>query len=695
MTNSNAGNYSGGQMSREYSQFKGDMIPEISRYERLCKSLGNIISVKVSQKDEEKIQRSLDIAHLEISPSESFGLAIMSLLLVMILGILTATVIYLFTGEISLSFIILSFLTAIFLLYYYYSTPERLANKWRLKASSQMVPCMLYVVAFMKHTSNLERAIQFVSQNLPAPLSLDFKKVFYDVETGRFPTIKDSLDNYLETWRDYSIEFIESFHLVESSLYEPDEGERLRILERSLQVILDGVYEKMLKFSHEVRAPLTNVYMLGIVLPTLGLALLPLASALLGGIIRWYHVAVLFNIIIPLGVFYLSSQIMLKRPGGYGETETLEKNPYYSEYKSNKHYWTALIITLPLIVIGLSPLFLPQILGVDPTMGDLGLSIFGSAKVFDYQVAENGVRTGPFGLGALILSLFLPLGVALFFSISYKNKTKNLIIAREKSRALEEEFASSLFQLGNRIGDGTPAEVAFGRVAESSKGQTTAEFFKLVNINIQQAGMNLEQAIFNNSRGAIIYYPSNLIATSMRILTESVKKGLAVAARGLMSISEYIKNIHKINERLRDLLAEIVSDMKSNMTFLAPLLSGIVLGLAFMITAILSRLESLFQSGGDQAIEGFGNLSSIISIFDLGSMIPPYYLQIAIGIYIIEIAFILTSTLTTVDSGEDELKRTNELGKNLKTGMTLYLITAIISTIALAILASVALKGVG
>ena len=66
----------------------------------------------------------------------------------------------------------------------------------------------------------------------------------------------------------------------------------------------------------------------------------------------------------------------------------------------------------------------------------------------------------------------------------------------------------------------------------------------------------------------------------MRVLVESSKKGLKIAAVSLMSISEYVKNIQKITERLKDILAEIVSEMKSNMTFLAPLLSGIVIGLA-------------------------------------------------------------------------------------------------------------------
>ena len=693
--NLDSSNYSdSGDISREYVQFKEEMIPQISRYERLCRSVGNMISVKVKESDAQRIQRNLDIAHLEVSPSQAFGLAFFSFISIFIIGVLAVALIYVFSGFLSLSLLFLIFLAAIFVFYYSYSSPERLANKWRLKASSQMVPCILYVVAYMKHTSNLERAIQFVSRNLPSPLSLDFKKVFYDVEIGRFPTVKESLDYYLETWRDYSIEFVEAFHLIESSLYEPNDSERVRTLERSLQVILDGVYEKMLRFSRDIRSPLTNLYMLGIVLPTLGLALLPLASALLGGVVKWYHIVVLFNIIIPLAVFYLSSQIMMRRPGGYGETETLEKNPFYSQYKSTKPYWIAFFVALPLFILGISPLFLGAIGVADPSFSDLGISILGPNKIFDFKVNPDGSTSGPFGLGALLLSLLIPLSIATFFSISYKMKTKEIIKARDSSKGLEEEFASSLFQLGNRIGDGVPAEIAFGKVAESSRGQITEDFFRIVNSNIQQAGMSLEDALFNQNRGAIIYYPSSLISTSMRILVESVKKGLQVAAKSLMSISEYIKNIHKINERLRDLLAEVISDMKSNMTFLAPLLAGIVLGLASMITSILARLDLLFQIGGDQQIEGFGSISSILSIFDLSSMIPPYFLQISIGIYLIEIVFILTSTLVTVDAGEDRLKTTSDIGKNLKRSMTLYIIASIIATIALSILASVALKGI-
>ena len=208
--------------------------------------------------------------------------------------------------------------------------------------------------------------------------------------------------------------------------------------------------------------------------------------------------------------------------------------------------------------------------------------------------------------------------------------------------------------------------------------------------------MSVEQAIFNPKRGAIIYYPSMLIATSMKILAESVKKGLDVAARSLMSISQYVKNIDKISERLRDLLAEVVSDMKSNMVFLAPLLSGIVVGLAGMITAIINTLTELMASisGGLEGAQEIGTIGNIVKIFDITQMIPPYYLQIAIGIYLVQIIFILTDTLVLVDSGEDRLKKIYDLSRNLKRGIWIYLIVAFITIFALSMLAKIALGGI-
>ena len=687
--------------SSSYAKFKDEMAPELGGYEKLCKSFGNVIKINVSKNDEEKIRKNLQSAHLDLEPWQVLSLSIMAFVGIFLLGLLISVAIVLINGSLEsfpLLFFFLMLIVSLFVFYYVNGYPERISNKWRLKASSQMVPAILYVVVYMRHTANLEKAIAFASEHLQYPLSLDFKKIFYNVEVGKFSTIKESLDNYLETWRGYSTEFIEAFHLIESSLFEPDNSRRVEILEKSIQVVLDGVYDKMLKFTHEVKSPITNIYMLGVVLPTLGLALLPLASAMIGDFFNFYHLFLVYNIIIPFMVFYLTDKVLIMRPGGYGESSLIERNPMYPNYKSKKHYTKAFFSCFPLIIIGLLPLIfgytiLPELLGLpnDFSYSQLGLSIFGEGNFFDFKQTDSGI-VGPFGVGALICGMFIPIGIATFFSIAFKNKTKELIKEREATKELEVEFNNSLFQLGSRLGNGTPPELIFGQVAESSRGLRTEDFFRRVNYNIRQMGMSLDTAIFDRSRGAINYYPSDLIATSMRVMIESSKKGLKIAAMSLMSISEYVKNIQKITIRLRDMLAEIISDMKSNMTFLAPLLSGIVVGLASMITSILNNLD--LAAVQESSSEGVGNLGSILSIFDVTKMIPPYFLQLAIGIYLVQIIFILTGTLVTIDSGEDKLEKTNKTGINLKKGITLYFITALLSTLALFLLSTLVLGGI-
>ena len=49
--------------------------------------------------------------------------------------------------------------------------PYYLANSWRMKASNQMVLCVFYVVTYMRHTSNLENAIDFASHYIYAHLN--------------------------------------------------------------------------------------------------------------------------------------------------------------------------------------------------------------------------------------------------------------------------------------------------------------------------------------------------------------------------------------------------------------------------------------------------------------------------------------------------------------------------------------------
>jgi len=558
--------------------------------------------------------------------------------------------------------------------------PSYIANNWRLKASNQMVLCVFYIVTYMRHTSNLENAIEFAADHLAAPLSLDLKKILWDVETEKYESVRESLDVYLETWKKWNFEFIESFHLIEGSLYEASEERRLSSLDKSLDVILSETYEKMLHYAHNLQSPITMLHMLGVILPILGLVILPLAASFIEGF-KWYYIATLYNIILPIGVYYMGKSILSRRPTGYGQTDISEENPELKKYKnvviglgefkfSINPIFFSIVIGVILFIFGLSPIILHAIDFSDIGFGgeDL-LSICGRKFcLLGYRESvTTGELIGPYGLGASILSLSIILALGLGIGIFYMLRSKNLVKIRMRAKKLELEFASALFQLGNRLGDGLPAEIAFGKVANVMEGTVSGSFFKLVSTNIRRLGMGIKQAIFDPKHGALLSFPSNLIESSMKVLIQSVKKGPIVAAQALMNVSRYIKEIHSVNERLKDLMSEIISSMNSQIKFLTPAIAGIVTGLTSMVSGILGKLGVQLKA---ITAEGVGQQAGLTGLF--GDGIPTYYFQIVIGIYVVQIVYILTIFVNGIENGSDKLNERYELGKNLINGTLLY-----------------------
>jgi len=229
-----------------------------------------------------------------------------------------------------------------------------------------------------------------------------------------------------------------------------------------------------------------------------------------------------------------------------------------------------------------------------------------------------------------------------------------------------------LFQLGNRLGDGIPAEIAFPKVAEVMEDTTSGRFFRLVSINIGKLGMSVQEAIFNPRSGALTAFPSAIISSSMKVLIESIKKGPLIAAQALLNVARYIKEIHKVNERLKDLMADIISDMKSQIAFLTPAISGIVIGITSMITYILGNLsKNISNLGAEQAGTQIGTLANFF-----GDGIPTYYFQAVVGIYVVQIVYILTVLTNGIENGADNLQERYLLGTNLIRSTIMYCLIA-------------------
>lgn len=709
----------------DYENFKKAFLPKnLSLYEKGCNIAEKIMPITPDKKNIPKIEEAIRISHLNVSPTGTMSFAAMAALILILTSVILGYIVpfILTQGRSADNFFFIFFgaFIALVLFIPLSKLPFIISNAWRMKASNQMVLSIFYVVTYMRHTPNLELAIDFAAEHLAPPLSLDLKKVIWDIETGKFDNVTESLDFYLRSWDKWNPEFIESMHLVESSLYETSESRRMNALDKSLQVILDETYEKMLHFTHDLKSPITTLHMLGIVLPILGLVILPLLTAFVPEV-KWYHLFALYNLAIPILVYYLGKEILSTRPTGYGgidvsnlEPSVTENNRVTIKFKGSKSKGISLTpmaaatgIFCILLFIGIMPLLLHAI---NPNLdyyladGRVRLAIdvdpdaIVQAKFLDYRDERDasGIvtgRMGPYGLGASILSLAIPLSFGLAFGLYYNWKYSKLTKLRKKTASLEQEFANALFQLGNRLGDGVPAEVAFGIVAKNMEGTESGKFFDMVTVNIVKLGMGVEEAIFDKEVGALQHFPSSIIESSMKVFIESIKKGPLIASQALITIAEYIKSMHRVDERLKDLMADIVSSMKSQVSFLTPAISGVVVGITSMISQILGslgeRIGDLDSAGGAE----MGAAAGLIDMFG-GGGIPTYYFQAIVGLYVVQITYILTVLISGIQSGGDKINEKNSLGKSLIGSTVTYVAIAGFFTIAFSMIASGVISGI-
>ena len=471
--------------SQEYTQFKEELYPaRYSWYERSCNFAEKLLHLRVSPANAVSMQKNLDLCHLNVSPSGVISLSILIAIIVILIGSLSTFAIPILLGAPPLLFLVISsIIGGLLLIPAFQRIPDFMGNTWRMKASNEMVQSVFYMVTYMRHTSNLERAIEFAADHLDPPLSLDFRKILWDVETQKYSNIRESANAYLDVWKDWNKEFVEAFHLIESSLYEGSEDRRLTLLDKALDVILNGTYENMLHYAHNLQAPMTMLHMLGIILPILGLVILPLIVSFLSNdtstVTTIASISLLYNIALPIGVYYLGKNILSQRPAGYGASDISEQ-PGLQTFRNvniplgkkllisvNPLYLSIMVLVVTLF-IGFSPLLLHFF---NPNFEIQGES--GNFKLMEY-VCPAGIaqcsaeqKVGPYGIGASILSLVIVAGLGVSVGLYYSLRSKNIVKIRENTRTLEEEFSSALFQLGNRLADGIPAEIAFAKVAKT------------------------------------------------------------------------------------------------------------------------------------------------------------------------------------------------------------------------------------
>ncbi|MEM5878655.1 MAG: hypothetical protein QXF12_07310, partial [Candidatus Aenigmatarchaeota archaeon] len=359
------------KLSADYLQFLKEEVEKKSFYENFCIFCSSIIKINLDDEKSKELQQKLDFSNLKINASDVYSAFVVMLLFTAI--IFTSSFIALLSmytvGEI-IKYVSVITIIGVSLSYYVLIYPTIYAKRTRVDASSEIVQAILYMSIGLKNVPNLESAVAFAAFNLDGPLGRDLRKLLWDVYTGKYNRIEDGLDDFSRKWKFENREFSQAIDLLKTSVNEI--YERDKVIERAINLILQSNMERMNQYARDLKNPITMINALGILLPVITLMIFPILGLIMPTLVSSYTLVVMYNIALPLSVYFLMKNVLDKRPYGF-HTIDIKNHPEASGFGEISFKISKKKISIPLLPFCIGVFLLisfPAIIGMTKTTID-------------------------------------------------------------------------------------------------------------------------------------------------------------------------------------------------------------------------------------------------------------------------------------------------------------------------------------
>ena len=165
----------------------------------------------------------------------------------------------------------------------------------------------------------------------------------------------------------------------------------------------------------------------------------------------------------------------------------------------------------------------------------------------------------------------------------------------------------------------------------------------------------------------------------MRLFVEGIHKSQRSVSISIIRIADHLKELQQVENKIKDTLYPLTSTLKSTAAVFAPLIAGVTLAITKLISNIIHSMGSKLPT--ETFAGGYSNtFASITDVFTLENVRPEYFVLV-VGIYIIELVFLLTRFTNGIDEGDDKAEYMYSLGKIMPTAVIVLTITIIIGQI--------------
>lgn len=496
--------------------------------------------------------------------------------------------------------------------------PEALERKRWLDAAPAIPRLVALLAMGLRTRGSLDHAVALVAKRGPAPFAGEFAQLRWEVQMGACGTLERSLAERAVRWGAQHPELKAALQAILIASHDRSlEGIR-RSLDRAEAIALTGSRRRLEEFSASLMGPTTALFALGVLLPLVLGALLPLTListglkttggapfGTLGVAGDFAPTVVLLNLVFPLAALLYAWLILLHRPAGGSREST-------------------------------GPVRLPRLMLI-ATAGVIlaGLPIG--------ALALDGLSRSAAVLGMIVLP-FATLGLLI-------GRTQHLEL-RARS-ALHEELPDALFRLGSRLASGEPLLAALRGYLSSHPDKP---FGRLI-------GRVLGEVAFGQCdlRGALSA-ASNLagggmtpgVAAALETIGELAERDETAAGALLLELGQGLGELQRVERESALRLAQVTQMMGWTAALFAPLTLGLTVGL-------YSSLVGAFAD-----LPGPGTGLSVAALL------------LVLGLYLVELGFVIHYFLSGL-RGASPWARLDLLGSRLLCGLLVFLSSALAS----------------
>jgi hypothetical protein len=536
------------------------------------------------------------------------------------------------------------------------SYPKTYAKYLQIRSLGDIPEILSYLVMYLKLVPNLENSIKFAAAESSTVLAQDMRKLMWDIEIRVYAGVDDAMICFATQWGRYSDYFKRSLHLIHSSIQQRDEASRTMTLDRALDVSLEGTKETMHLFANRLHQPTVMLYSVGIMIPLSLVAMLP-AAGLVGLRITIFQVFFIYDVLLPLFVLLYTRKILLSRPAAFNPPRIPAYHP--EVIAINKH--KRLVLSL---LIGAFIAFPGVVFLIVPFMASLGFPSSFVSYVSD-----------PHGLNAVVpTTLFFIWGVATAVTVYCVSVYRPYKKVRDEIKQIEKEFSDALYILGKRISEEKSPEESFMYAAKIMEGSRIAEVFHHTSYNLTATHTNLRDALFSTEFGSLQHVYSDRVHAILRLFVEGIQKSQRAVSASLIRIADHLKQLQEVETKITDMLYELTTTLRSTVTVFAPLIAGVTLAITALISRIIESIGGVLPRDATGLSPTFSGVSVAFSLEN----VRPEYFVLVIGIYLIELVFLLTRFTNGINEGDDNATYMYSLGRTMPMAVIVFSITIIL-----------------